>query len=84
MNTITGTINASKLKDIPQEWWRLSKDGKSYYLKVAVDENEQPDKYGNTHALRIVLPQGVERGNRSTYLGNLKAYTPDDRNENYK
>lgn len=84
MKTVTGLIKASVLQTIPQDWWRLTQDGKSYYLKVAVDEAEQPDKYGNTHALRVVLPRNVQRGDRSTYLCNLKAYTPDDNNENYR
>ena len=84
MKTVFGIISDAKLKKIPPEWWRVSKDQKSMYLKVAIDENDIPDKYDNTHALRVVLPQGVDRNGRSTYLCNLKAYTPDDHNENFK
>lgn len=84
MKTVTGFIKATTLQNIPDEWWRLTRDGQTRYLKVAIDENDIPDKYGHTHSLRVVLPQNVQRGEKSTYLSNFKPYTPDNHNENYK
>lgn len=77
-----GVIMLKDIKDMPAEWIRRSRNGNDY-IKVALEEHA-PDKYGNTHALRVILPQGIDRKNQRTYICNFREYVADDHNEDYR
>jgi hypothetical protein len=58
---------------IPKEW--LFKGAKGTYADIAVYENEQPDEYGNTHAVKMNPPKAVKERDpnvKGVYIGNGK------------
>ena len=51
----------------------LFKGAKGTYLDIVIWENEQPDKYGNTHAIQQDLSKAVrDSGVKPPYIGNGK------------
>jgi hypothetical protein len=58
---------------IPRDW--LFKGAKGTYADIAVYENEQPDEYGNTHAVKMNPPKAVRERDpniKGVYIGNGK------------
>lgn len=70
-NSINISIETAKIKD---EWLVTGKTGKQY-LSIRVYANEEPDKYGNTHAVTQVCPKELrQEGQKAWYIGNGKVY----------
>ncbi len=69
MSTLLLSIDVTKLK---KEWFFESKMG-SKFADLIMFENDQPDKFGYTHAIKQNPPK-VEReaGAKSHYVGNAK------------
>lgn len=58
---------------------KINRDGiiekKAKYLPVVIWENEEPDQYGNTHAMQQDLPKELrDAGQKGEYLGNGKRW----------
>ena len=67
-NHLAIKIDVSK---IPKEWIFQGKKGK--YIDCVLFENDSPDEYGNTHALKLSPPKEErEAGTKGIYIGNGK------------
>jgi hypothetical protein len=70
--TIILKIDVSKIN---KDW--LFKGQRGTYLDLALYENDQPDEYGNTHAIKQNPPKVQrEAGEKGHYVGNGKALEP--------
>jgi len=58
---------------------KINKEGivkkKANYLPIVIWENDEPDQYGNTHAIQQDLPKELrDKGQKGEYLGNGKRW----------
>lgn len=63
------------LSDIPKEYIRENKNGKKY-LDVYIGQRRQPSQYGNTHYIKVDVPQGYE----AAFIGDAKQLNIIDAN----
>lgn len=53
------------------------------YVNIAIYHNEEPDRYGNTHAIKQSAPRELRKpGLKTPYLGNGKTYESTSRPNN--
>jgi len=83
MENIYGKLYLDELMNLPSDWVRTDNKG-AKYLKICVGERKSPGTYGETHHVRVVLPAGVQPGEIKTFIADLKPFTQDTNNENYK
>ena len=74
--SISISIDVSKIN---KEWLVVGKTGVKY-LAIDVYENKEPDRYGNTHAVKQTPPKDVKAamkaaGERTPYIGNGKDWS---------
>ena len=63
-------IDVTKLK---KEWLFRSTKSAAVYADLVLYENDAPDEYGNTHAIKQnPNKEGRERGEKGHYVGNGK------------
>lgn len=80
--SISISIDTSKIN---KDWLIAGKTGKKY-LAIEVYENETPDNYGNTHAVKQAAPKDIKAkmkaaGERVPYIGNGKDWSKINRDD---
>lgn len=80
MGKISVSIDLSKVN---KEWFYVGTNGKKY-LQIDIYENDVPDKFNNTHAVKQAAPKDVREamkaaGEKTPYIGNGKEWGREER-----
>lgn len=58
------------LKKLKKSWMKEHSNG-ALYCDLIIYENDEPDKYGNTHSVKQGMPKAArDAGEKAGYLGN--------------